>query len=620
MTNHADSGIRFYLAGLGLLQGVAIYLVRESGLIDPAMRLLEDTAFLFLLITPTVCMLVLDGKTWKSAMAFSGGMGLLLGGLYYLSVSWIGLDSLISNATYRGSHGGSTFQFAYYLSCLAVAAISLPFFQRQQEKGPARFSYAPLFLHAWTNVLTLLIAGFFLGLGWLLLALLAALFGMIGISFFGDLIDEAWFGLPFSTAFFALGLAMAREKSGIIQVMLKLVTILSGFLTPLLAGMILLFLSALPFTGVMGLWDTQFASRILLSALFLLILFENAAIQTGQEENRFWRPAGWLVMLANILLPVLGILAVLALSERVGQHGWTPARFYMMALAICGFVYGLAYAGAVLWKKQDWMTAVCRFNPLLAAGTALVALVVHLPVIEPYGLSARDQLARLKNGEVIPEEFDFEHLLTDLGTEGQTAFQSIKDDPELMANERIQRKLALAEETKNHFGGMRMDHPADMDGKGRKDLLFVSDYIDIYPKDAVVAEEDARAWLDYHGWRFEDCYVRQGTTETRCAILLEDMNEDGAEDMVLFNSGTGAEASVYLRTRSGKWEFGSDMELFNQETDSQIETGAGSWPELKRYVEEGRYSLEPSGIRDLVIGGRRFVRSDMIHHMRWLDD
>lgn len=242
---------------------------------------------------------------------------------------------------------------------------------------------------------------------------------------------------------FGLGVALSRERPAIIQALLKLVLTLFRVLAPILAGVILLFLAALPLTGIETLWDTGFASRILLSAVFLFVIFQNTVIQAGESDNTFWKPAEWMVMAANVVMPVLAILAGSAILLRVGQYGWSPARFYMALLTGVALAYGLAYAGSVVVRRGAWMGGVIRFNPILALGMLTLAILMHLPPIEPYGISARDQLARLRDGRISPETFDFAFLKFRLGKAGRDVPTDIETDEALAKRPLVVERLKL---------------------------------------------------------------------------------------------------------------------------------------------------------------------------------
>jgi hypothetical protein len=120
-----------------------------------------------------------------------------------------------------------------------------------------------LFLWSWRNFLTLSLAVLFAGSFWLLLMLWAALFKAINIDFFSDLFEQRWFYYPAIALANGFGIIIFRKLTYIIDTITRLQQALIKFLLVLLSLVSLLFLGALPFTGLEPLWESGGSSLIL---------------------------------------------------------------------------------------------------------------------------------------------------------------------------------------------------------------------------------------------------------------------------------------------------------------------------------------------------------------------
>src|SRR5690606_11783677 len=100
-------------------------------------------------------------------------------------------------------------------------------------------------------------------------------------------------------------------------------------LLPLVAFILVIFLGTLPFTGLENLWDTGYASELLLWLAAVLLFFFNAVV----AENDNLAMNAWLrrlVLLAIVLVPINSLLAGWALGLRVEQYGWTVERLWAL--------------------------------------------------------------------------------------------------------------------------------------------------------------------------------------------------------------------------------------------------------------------------------------------------
>lgn len=285
--------------------------------------------------------------------------------------------------------------------------------------------YPAYFDAAWKDGVQLALAALFVGVFWATLELGAALFKLIGLKGFRDVIHKDWFAFPATGLVFAAAVHLTDVRAGLIRGVRTVGLTLLGWLTPLMALIATAFFAALPFTGLKPLWDTRSATAVLLSAAATLIVLINATYQDGDPERRppaALRHSGRLAAL--VLVPIVAV-AGYGLSLRVGQHGWTPDRIYALACAGVGACYAVGYAVAAMspgsWLKRLEMTNVATALVVLATLLALFS-----PLADPARISVTDQIQRLQAGKVSPDAFDFDFLRFRSGRYGVAALDKLK--------------------------------------------------------------------------------------------------------------------------------------------------------------------------------------------------
>eukprot|EP01030_Chromulinospumella_sphaerica_P019674 gene19674-19571_t len=252
-------------------------------------------------------------------------------------------------------------------------------------------AYPTYFDVSWKHGVQLALALAFTGIFWGVLVLGAALFDVIGVKIVSEVIGERWFSIPASALAFAAAVHLTDVRVGLIQGVRTVALTLLGWLLPLLAGLALAFLLALPFTGLKPLWNTGNASAILIGAGAGLILLINAAYQDGGREKPLPVALRWAMRLAGLLLVPLTVLAAQALWLRIGQYGLTIERIIAVAAVVIGACYAIGYALAAVLPGP----VMRRLEPTNVA-TSFVGLAVLLalltPLADPVRLSVDSQV------------------------------------------------------------------------------------------------------------------------------------------------------------------------------------------------------------------------------------
>ncbi|TXC68997.1 DUF4153 domain-containing protein [Sphingorhabdus soli] len=402
------------MAGLLGAMGLAFGLLvdrGERGYADPLPIWRQLTAA-FLFVTGIATVLVTQPRRWRWAAIFAVATGLVVA-----RVGW----STVQYNTVRPS----LFEWSF-LSALFAALLAAPLFQTVRDEGRWRFPYRTLHLHAWTDAVIGAAGLAFVGLSFLVTALLGALLHLIGIDFIQDALREGWFGWLLAGTAFGAASGILRESDRLLATLLKVVLVVLSILAPVFAAGITLFLVALPFTGLQPLWETDSATPILLICAAGGVVFVNAVIGNGRDERTGSRILhGAAMVLAVTILP-LAMIAAVSMGQRIGQYGWTPERLWAAVTVLVGIAYGAAYLASVAIARRKFDDRLRPLNTRLAIATCGLAILLATPFVDFGGIATRSQVARLDAGKVTPEEFDFWALKEDFGPTGRRALQALR--------------------------------------------------------------------------------------------------------------------------------------------------------------------------------------------------
>ncbi|HCO01521.1 MAG TPA: hypothetical protein DIT31_15365, partial [Methylophaga sp.] len=313
--------------------------------------------------------------------------------------------------------------FSFVLT-MVIATFKALMYSQQWARGE-RVTYSALFLWSWRNFLTLSLAMLFAGSFWLLLMLWAALFKAINIDFFSDLFEQRWFYYPAIALANGFGIIIFRKLTHIIDTITRLQQALIKFLLVLLSLVSLLFLGALPFTGLEPLWESG-GSSLILWMQALILFFVNAVYQ---DEPDNWPYSVWLhrfIYICIAILPVYSVISFYGLSLRIDQYGWSLSRFwayliwFLLALFAIGYLWGIA-------KYRDrWAHQLSRTNVAIGLVVLVVMLSVNSPLLDFRKMAVADQLQRLADNKVTIEDFDLSYFRNHLARPGYEGLQTLK--------------------------------------------------------------------------------------------------------------------------------------------------------------------------------------------------
>jgi hypothetical protein len=311
-------------------------------------------------------------------------------------------------------------------AALLVVAIAAPLFQSVRDHGRWRLDYAPIHAHAWTNIVLWFAAWAFVLISFLLAQLLAELFHLIGLDALRNALRESMVVAALLGAALGGAIGLLRDRDVVLGHLQRVVTTVLSVLAPVLAAGLVLFVLALPFTGLQPLWDkTNSTTPILLFATVGAFLLTNAVIGNSPEEEARGRVLRLSAMALALVMAPLAIVAAISTWLRIEQHGLTPERLWAAAFILVVLATSLTYAWSVVRGRLGWADRVRPANVRLALGICAFALLLATPLIDFGAISTRDQLARLESGKIKSEEFDWAALRFDFGPAGKQALERI---------------------------------------------------------------------------------------------------------------------------------------------------------------------------------------------------
>jgi hypothetical protein len=506
---------RIVMAVFGLLSGIAAWVILEV-LPDLALggRLrLALSAFGIVFFPATLAMagpLPLARAALGGAVA--GGVMTIL--LVWASLRFDGVGPFLDTSD------------PIILTMIAVA-VFLPFWIAAAGPAGTWRDYPALFDAAWRILLRYVVAGLFVLVVWLTIFLADRLLGVVGIEVIGDLVAIDPVPFAVSGAVFALGLAVAQEYADTLSpwIVLRLLRLL----LPPLVAVTGLFLLALPFRGLSGLFGGLSSAGVLMSVAILGITLVSIAADRSEAEAAASPAIRLSARLMAAFLPFLGGLAVLAVAIRVREYGWSPDRVVAMAAALATTAYGLAYAAAAVLGGARWMAWLRRANVPLALGLGAVALLLLTPVIDPQRIAAQSQLARFESGAVDADALDLWSLREDWGRAGQAAIARLGAPDHPRAADIADRLAALeaAEDRYSFEAALPPAAQAELAAEVRERLAM-------HPAGATLPEGllDVMPVDELRRWR-EACDRRTPAGNPGCVAVLADLLPAEAGDEVL---------------------------------------------------------------------------------------
>lgn len=417
-------GRRIWMTAIGALAGLAGWL-----LVDVLPDMVQSERLLLLLSAAT-------GGFFACLLAAAGVLPL---GRAVLAAAGAGLPAalLLTWASRRHAEIESFLQTGHALVAFAlIVLLSLPFLIVALRPGESWRSYPALFRQSWDIAVRYAAAAIFTGAFWAVIFLSDALFGLVGLDVIQDLLDLDPVPPALTGAVVGLALAVVAELADYISPFLILR--LMRLLLPVVAVVTAVFLAALPFRGLSDLFGGLSAAAVLLAMAVGVATLITSVVEREDAEattSAALRAAAQLLALA---VPLLTGLALYAVLIRVADYGWSPNRIAAACASAVGLGYGVLYAVAVI-ARRGWMERIRQSNIAMALAVIAISALWLTPVLNAERLSAQDQVARFRAGEVSAEDLDLWFLGRELGLAGTAALAGLAEGADGVLAERIAR-------------------------------------------------------------------------------------------------------------------------------------------------------------------------------------
>lgn len=562
---------------LGLAQGFALHFV---------IRALEQTTagdgvpyFLGILLPliaylPLIAMLEVERLSAVRLNAWLAVLAVLLAGLTFHDF-WRRTGTDISS--YGFFDKANTPSPTLMITLVPMLFVANVLFAAASQDKRRIASYGRYFEVAWKQGVQLVFAAGFVAALWMVLWLGAALFDILKLDFFHQLIKKSWFYWPVSLMAVGAALHLTDVAPGIIAGIRRLALVLLSWLLPLKVLIILGFLAALTVTSLDLLWQTKRAAMLLLAAAGWLVILANCAYQQGpprdgQDGHIPAKPLAWAGILIGPILLVLVALAGYAAYLRVAQYGWTADRVLLAATILVAGLYALGYSAAGLWNDQPrrrWE------GTNIAASFAILAILVALmsPLADPARIAVNSQLARLEKGVVDATAFDYTSLRFDGARYGIEALRRmVESSPEEQAKA---ARESLA--SKNRYERSKLAEITE--------AQVAANLVVAYPPNTALPQGLAKPKLS-----FQPCF---NYADKRCDVVILGKAPGGQTMVAVINSIDKYRAAFLAVEHSpGRWGI------------------YGHYPRLcdshYQALLRGEFSLLPPVLPDLNLGGRRY--------------
>ncbi|AZL58378.1 DUF4153 domain-containing protein [Tabrizicola piscis] len=322
------------------------------------------------------------------------------------------------------------------LAGLAVASLPVPFLIAGARNGWR--DYPALFLEAWSIVVRYAAAWAFVGLLWLVIFLSDQVLLIVGVTVIGDLLDHWIVPAVITGAALGLGMAVVYELADLLSP--YLVLRLFRILLPIVLAVMLVFLAALPFRGLEGLFNGLSPALLLLTMVAAGVSLVSVTVDQSDADATQSPVLRRAAQGMALILPVLGGLAAYAIWLRVDQHGWTPERLFVALVAVLGLVYGAVYALAVL-RGEGWMARIRQGNIGMALLVIVVAGLWLTPILNAERISANNQLTRFEAGKTAVADLDI-RAMEGWGLPGERALALLTERAQEPGQEALAARLA----------------------------------------------------------------------------------------------------------------------------------------------------------------------------------
>ncbi|HDY93059.1 MAG TPA: DUF4153 domain-containing protein [Pseudoalteromonas sp.] len=443
----------------------------------------------------------------------------------------------------------------------------------QQFGSSENVSYSRLFKLSWRNFIIFGECWLFVLIFWGILNLGAALFDILDINFFSELLRDEWFWIPTLTLAFAFASIIFRKLLNIEDNIAFLLQTLIKFLLPVLSVISLGFLATLPFTGLNKLWETGSGSLLVMWLQVLTLFFVNTVYKDDSSVRPYHMLLHRLVFISVALLPVYSVISAYGIYLRVEQHGLTVDRCWGILIWFLLACFSFSYLVGIITKRDNWLEPLSKINIVMGWVVLVSMLAVNSPLLNFQSLSTNSQIARLDADKVTIEKFDYYYFEYSLGRQGYLAMQLLKQKIETSHPE--QYAIIDRMYVNNEFA-LTLEHTVD-------DFIERSVF---WPSQALIPQGLIEAVFSEQHF-----YDRNSLKEHTYYFIGMDLNKDDELDFIVIDESNENIAAYFWLFDMGKWR----SRYMNVENPEEIRY-------LKSMIDNNELSLVEPEYSNLKIG------------------
>jgi len=443
----------------------------------------------------------------------------------------------------------------------------------QQFGSSENVSYSRLFKLSWRNFIIFGECWLFVLIFWGILNLGAALFDILDIEFFSELLRNEWFWIPTLTLAFAFASVIFRKLLNIEDNIAFLLQTLIKFLLPVLSVISLGFLATLPFTGLNKLWETGSGSLLVMWLQVLTLFFVNTVYKDDSSVRPYHMLLHRLVFISVALLPVYSVISAYGIYLRVEQHGLTVDRCWGILIWFLLACFSFSYLVGIITKRDNWLEPLSKINIVMGWVVLVSMLAVNSPLLNFQSLSTNSQIARLDANKVTIEKFDYYYFEHSLGRQGYLAMQLLKQKIETSHPE--QYAIIDRMYVNNEFA-LTLEHTVD-------DFIERSVF---WPSQALIPQVLIEAVFSEQHF-----YDRNSLKEHTYYFIGMDLNKDDALDFIVIDESNENISAYFWLFDMGKWR----SRYMNVENPEEIRY-------LKSMIDNNELSLVEPEYSNLKIG------------------
>jgi|CXWL01.1.fsa_nt_gi hypothetical protein len=406
------------------------------------------------------------------------------------------------------------------LAAMVLGFVLIPLLAHFDSKARS-WSYHELFETAWRNVILCISAAFLTATFWMVLFAGSELLHLIGLNFMRELIKESIFSIPVTGIAFGAAFALALARAEMIVTLRRFQLSMLAWLLPLLMMFILVWVIALPFTGVELLFKTHNAAFILTWCAALCISFVNAAYQDGQAAPPYGKFLSKLLAAVWLGLPVVVGVAWWAMWLRIAQHGWSEDRVWGMFVVLMATLYVTGYAVSAL-RREGWLSSIGKTNMWSAVILCLGLLALISPIADARRIAVSSQMQRLTSQTIASDQFDFAYLRWDAGKYGQNALHLLEAGIAHPERDALASKAKQAlVQTNRYLPDTGVKALSEEELRQRFHVLPATATLDDAMLKAIQAESK--------NWQLQQCF----NTQAQCTVWQIDLNADDVREAVV---------------------------------------------------------------------------------------